>query len=93
MTNNLNNVPFDLEINKRVLSKRTNEEIRVKIEGDIFVQILLHSENGTLLWHNNIEKPQGEWIHIPLESFKPGIYFLKCKSGSYEKNFGLVLRP
>lgn len=93
MTNNLNNVPFDLEINKRILSKRTNEEIRVKIEGDVLVQILLHSENGTLLWHKNIEKPQGEWIHIPLESFKPGIYFLKCKSGSYEKNFGLVLRP
>lgn len=85
--------PFTIETNKRIISKNRKEELRLKIQGDVPVSLYLSSENGTLLWQHKESAPNGQWIYVPLIKYTPGIYFLKCSSGAYEKNIGVVLRP
>ncbi len=91
-----NSTPFQLEWNTRVVSKRHTENPQIRffnIWQNAAVRLVLLSENGQKIWEREERVSENAWISIPLLKEKPGVYFLKCKMGNYEKTLGLVLRP
>lgn len=87
----LGEAPFTVEVSARV-SRKGGDAPRARILGSSTVTLVLLSEAGRRVWEKSVSGGNA-WIELPLLSQNPGVYFLKCIAGRYEKTVGLILRP
>lgn len=89
--NSLGASPFTIEVSSRV-SRKGGDPPRARILGSTTVTLVLLSEGGRRIWEKSVSGGNA-WVELPLLGQNPGVYFLKCIAGRYEKTVGLILRP